>query len=276
MHTFINIIIFLFFSGPVFALTVFNNSELKTENEVIMDRQIVETTVNEFKAYWDQRLQKQFNKNMQIQIDWDNTRADAHATRDMEDNLIIKINGGLLRQKFLNESTLHILLCHELGHYIGGAPKSFRGRTSKRSWSSAEGQADYFAINKCLLPMLRDNPVMSITQKSAPIKYHAFCAGDIDCMFSVDGAVNLTMMISQLKPSSILPSLTKKSNQRVSTTIYNHPSAQCRLDTFIASLKCSKESDLVIDDNDYRVGSCIKDYQPEAARPACWFNPEKY
>ena len=121
MHTFINIIIFLFFSGPVFALTVFNNSELKTENEVIMDRQIVETTVNEFKAYWDQRLQKQFNKNMQIQIDWDNTRADAHATRDMEDNLIIKINGGLLRQKFLNESTLHILLCHELGHYIGGA-----------------------------------------------------------------------------------------------------------------------------------------------------------
>ncbi len=51
--------------------------------------------------------------------------------------------------KYLTTDGLAMVACHEIGHFLGGEPKKLRGRSNKKSWSSAEGQADYYAA-RCL------------------------------------------------------------------------------------------------------------------------------
>ena len=52
----------------------------------------------------------------------------------------------------LNLEQFLFIYCHELGHFIGGAPfKKNPGST----WASTEGQADYWATSVCLRRTLK-------------------------------------------------------------------------------------------------------------------------
>jgi len=59
----------------------------------------------------------------------------------------IMLWGGMTRMNGMNKSAYATIVCHELGHIIGGAPYS---TMEGREWSSLEGQADFFAASVCL------------------------------------------------------------------------------------------------------------------------------
>ncbi len=99
---------------------------------------------------------KQTKKKIFFEKKWLDDEVNAHATRDDDDNLIIMMTGGLARHPMMTKDAFLLIVCHEIGHFLGGAPKQLRGNTSLRSWSSVEGQADYFATTKCLPLVFQD------------------------------------------------------------------------------------------------------------------------
>ena len=60
----------------------------------------------------------------------------------------IKMFGGLARHPRVTSDALMLVVCHELGHHIGGAVMI------PNSWASNEGQSDYYAANKCFKRIL--------------------------------------------------------------------------------------------------------------------------
>lgn len=64
-----------------------------------------------------------------------------------ENNFRLMILGGTTRIKGLTPDAYAAIVCHELGHVIGGSPFQ---TIQFAEWSSAEGQSDFFAANICL------------------------------------------------------------------------------------------------------------------------------
>ncbi len=133
---------------------------------------------------------------------WDDPRVNALATRKAG---IWEIHayGGLLTHSELDEDELTLVLCHELGHHLGGAPTAARN-----GWSSCEGQADYWSGKSCAT-LLRDpeGAALKLTQ-----------------LYASNGAGSW-------------PDLARSDETRASRTFYGYPAPQCRLDTLLAGFK---------------------------------------
>ena len=136
-------------------------------------------------------------------------RANAELTRAGE-ALTIRVWGGMLNHALMTEETLLLLLCHEIGHFLGGPPTKSRG-----GWSSTEGQADYYSSFQCARSV------------------------GLDEVSFYDSALNLTRIYSALTFSPE-PRLESCDPVKVVRTNFGYPSVQCRLDTLIAGWK--KES----------------------------------
>ncbi|HEX4047173.1 MAG TPA: hypothetical protein VH309_05040, partial [Elusimicrobiota bacterium] len=75
---------------------------------------------------------------------------------------IINAYGGLARDKAITQDGEALVVCHEMGHHLGGAPKF-----SDTDWASDEGEADYFATSKCLHRMFSDTAAANFTRPKA-------------------------------------------------------------------------------------------------------------
>ena len=84
---------------------------------------------------------------LRIIRDWESGEVNAYAKRSGK-IWEIRMLGGLARHPLITQEGLAIVICHELGHHLGGAPKKKRLFVLK-SWASNEGQADYWSTLKC-------------------------------------------------------------------------------------------------------------------------------
>lgn len=219
-------------------------------------------------------------------------------------SLEMQITGGLVRHKNLTRDTLNLMLCHELGHAVGGAPKTTRKMGSKKRTEkfaiykdgTFEGQADYFAAAKCFryLHEKMDNTVYtSLLENKYKVKISPTlktkCAAvwhkpnDIAlCIRTGLAALNMTTVLEEERIKNfaakkeaytpVLPSLEKE--DKVPSSLRSHPNAQCRLDTLIQGALCKVPASVKPSDVDPNVGYCI-DGAP-GARPSCWFQAEFY
>lgn len=226
-----------------------------------------------FESVWSPIIESKYKKQLVIKREWENSKVNAHATRDDIDNPVLVINGGLARHKNMNRDGLLLILCHELGHQFGGAPKAFRGRSERRSWSSAEGQADYFATNKCMPKLIEKDILNSVSMGIKDV--NGYCQS-FNCNRILSGAMSVGKLFASLRRDWQEPSLEGKSKIIVNSTNHKHPTPQCRLDTFIAGSNCNAGLDIDFDNVDYKIGSCLRDIDPGAARPSCWFSSNMY
>lgn len=137
---------------------------------------------------------------------WSDPTVNAEAYQDEINGvpyLMINAYGGLARYGQLTTEGYVGVLCHELGHHIGGPPRV--------DWASVEGQADYWGFKNCM------RRVMSAA--SAAVAGQSL--GD-----------TLASLSREPRPKPTTPDRTK-----VSRTMTDHPNAQCRLDTFLAALR---------------------------------------
>jgi hypothetical protein len=217
-------------------------------------------------------IKKRLNKNLIIDRLWPDSTVDAYATRDDDNNPVIVINGGLARHPRMTKDGFLLLVCHELGHHLGGAPKILRGNSGLRSWSSAEGQADYYAVTKCL-PLLfqTGNENNNIDTENSGIALSK-CSDDI-CGRIVLSGLTVSQVIASLVKGMPEPSLLLQDSTKVERTNYNHPNPQCRLDTFSSGANCDSGIEIPFDPTDPRIGACIKD---KGARPICWFREKDF
>lgn len=220
-------------------------------------------------------IQKQTKKQVVFERNWNDDEVNAHATRDDEDNLVVMLTGGLARHPLMTKDAFLLIACHEIGHFLGGAPKQFRGNTQQRTWSSAEGQADYFAATKCLPLLFQDKTeTKSLDLSLNPeVKRKAFTRCDNDvCARVVVAGWQISSVFASLKEGTIKPDITKNDPTLVDVTFMKHPNPQCRLDTFVMGANCDAPTDEAFSDFDPKVGACL--YAKKNARPACWYKDE--
>jgi hypothetical protein len=85
-------------------------------------------------------------KELTLQIEIKTADSNFNAFAEKQSNkAILNISAGVFSHPQINFNLLGLVLCHELGHFLGGPPLS-----GWEKWSSAEGQADYFASLICM------------------------------------------------------------------------------------------------------------------------------
>lgn len=139
----------------------------------------------------------------------------------------IKIFGGMVRTPEMNEDILAAVICHELGHILGGAPyQDIIGS----EWTSVEGQADFFAASVCLPRYFKQ-----LQPKTA--------VEDLQQKIMRAGLGLFQISQKYATPNQEAVSL-ERSAPEVATELNRHsyPSDQCRLDTFKAGARCLSDS----------------------------------
>jgi hypothetical protein len=221
-------------------------------------------------------VQKQIGEKLIFDKRWADATVDAFATRDDQNNAVVVMNGGLARHPQMTRDAFLLLICHEIGHHLGGAPKVLRGNSGLRGWSSAEGQADYYATSKCLPLFFKAG--IDIKSFDADMDPSAYKTALSKCRDNACAKITLAGLATSKVFASLVagtpePKITANDSTKVPKTIYNHPNPQCRLDTFMSGANCDLGPDVPFDTVDAKVGACVKD---TGARPACWFQEKAY
>ena len=228
-----------------------------------------------------------FGGNLSANRYWDDSTVNASAEQ-FGNNWIVNMYGGLARRDEITPDGFAMVVCHELGHHLGGF--SFY---SDADWAGAEGQADYFALQTCAKDLwANDKEENAKHRASVTTKAKMKCDSiytkteeqDI-CYRSSDASLSLASLLAALgddkKPSYETPDLSS-----VSQTNPYHPAAQCRLDTYLAGFTCLAAMDhRIIPGKNVKNGRNSLEAEQESARysctnsggfkdgirPSCWF-----
>lgn len=210
---------------------------------------------------------------------WSNGTVNASAQRSGK-RVIVNMFGGLARHNLITRDGFAIVMCHELGHHLGGAPK-YAG--FQRKWASNEGQSDYFATLKCFRKVyINDNNVELVNKMDIDPLVEAKCDAqwsNLDdaalCKRSAMAAKSTADLLASLRNSGETKFETPDTNT-VSRTNDGHPAAQCRLDTYFAGSLCDKDMNEDVSQKDPIIGTCTrKDGYKVGMRSLCWYNPKR-
>ncbi len=138
-----------------------------------------------------------------VRLEPNNPRTNAEITKSGNELSMI-VWGGMIGHPEMDRGTFFLLLCHELGHALGGPPLK-----SRTGWSSTEGQADYFSGGEC---------------------FHLF---EPDEEIFAQSALRLTKIYSEVLREEV-PSLNRCDEGQVLRINFGYPNVQCRLDTLMA------------------------------------------
>ncbi len=188
---------------------------------------------------------------------------------------IVNMYGGLARHSAVTKDGFALVLCHEIGHHLGGVPRV-------QSWASNEGQADYFGTMKCLRRMYEndDNSTIiskmeipsTITEKCVA-KYASELESSICQRIAMSGQ-SLANLFQELRKLPKAPHVDTPDTNIVSQTNNKHPHPQCRLDTYFAGALCEKSYDQPVSSTDPLIGTCNRiDGYTEGVRSKCWYAP---
>jgi hypothetical protein len=220
---------------------------------------------------------KQKGGALKVERKWTDDTVNAYAQRSGS-TWMVSMFGGLARHELVTDDGFMLVVCHELGHHIGGAPK--KGSWSS-VWASNEGQADYFGAMKCARRVLESEDNISIVAKmnvdqDAKDKCTAIYKNEGEialCQRIAMAGKSLAMLLGELGGSSKV-AFTTPDKSVVKTTNDAHPAAQCRLDTYFQGILCDKSYDQDVDDKNPVTGVCIKkDGYAFGPRPLCWYKP---
>ncbi|MBC7429173.1 MAG: hypothetical protein H7336_11210 [Bacteriovorax sp.] len=208
---------------------------------------------------------------------WDDSTVNASAQQSGK-TWQVNMYGGLARHPLVTTDGFMMVVCHELGHHLGGAPK--KGGFGS-AWASNEGQADYFAGLKCMRRVLQNDDNIAVVSKmtidaEAKLRCESIykSSGDIAlCERITMAGKSLAMLLGDLGGSSNV-AFTTPDVSKVAKTNDAHPAAQCRLDTYFQSTLCDKAISDEVDNKDATKGVCLKkDGYAYGPRPLCWYKP---
>jgi hypothetical protein len=191
---------------------------------------------------------------------------------------VVDMFGGLARHPEVTEEGFYTVLCHEIGHHIGGTPKYSGG--ADRNWASTEGEADYFATLKCMRKLFEGMP-NQVANEEAGIREG--CEKAFTSPTEVAACIRVAMGgFSSARLSFALsggsgqgPKIATPDPRVVQTTFESHPQAQCRLDTYYNGAICPVSANVDVSDGDPETGGVcsVKQSSSFGRRPLCWYKP---
>jgi len=238
--------------------------------------------IDQVVAVYQPITQKNFGMDLMGRRDWQNSKVNAGSTLTNK-TFILDFFGGFARRPEVTPDVFTLVICHELGHTIGGFPL-------RNNWSAMEGQADYFSTQVCARKIWADDVAVNETFRgkvSDAITQgcDSVWAGTNEqniCYRTGQAALSLATLLASIGSNQTSPPHVETPDQTVvSSTSDKHPPAQCRLDTLIQGSLCVAQTNEtkipgVRNSNDgprdAAMQSCMKasGYQI-GLRPACWF-----
>ncbi len=210
--------------------------------------------------------------NLNVARLWENGTVNAAAYPSGKE-MNVMMYGGLARHPAITEDGFALVLCHEIGHHIGGAPKKVMG------WASNEGQADYFATLKCLRKIFAlENNEAALKKILVPLKVTVSCSRQFKnkldrqiCARSAMAGMSVSKLFQSLRGQEKAPNFNTPDTAKVSVTFDGHPAYQCRLDTFLQGALCDESENTDVSQRDEVTGTCHPSLGDKIGlRPSCW------
>lgn len=290
-----------FFSINAFATFLPNNDLWKQDSMASFQSGLTEAQFNKVIDKVSQALEpsvRLHGGNLSVKRLWSNGTVNASSSH-LFGQWYVLMYGGLARRPEVTEDGFALVMCHEMGHHLGGFP--FYGFMSR--WAASEGEADYFATDVCLKKLWADDKVENAKSRfnvDPYVKQKCDTSWkDEDsqnlCYRSANASVSLGRLLQTLKHSGMASSQIPElhfhtpDSTHVQKTNVSYPSNQCRLDTYFAGSLCTANFDLnVIPGRNYfrdqtspaaekraTKYSCAP-YRgfTEGNRPGCWFKSQ--
>jgi len=215
---------------------------------------------------------------LMVERKWDDGTVNAYAQR-LGSTWKVSMFGGLARHDTITEDGFRLVICHEIGHHIGGAPRKSSYYSS--TWASNEGQADYFSTLKCLrrVWMHEDNESV-ISHMDIPEALSKSCReawGETpDYAICVRGGMagdSVARLFAALRTQAPAKFETPDAKVVIKTDD-NHPATQCRLDTYFQGALCEVSFNEDVSTSSEVKGTCHGSIgHTVGVRPLCWFKP---
>ncbi len=222
---------------------------------------------------------KQYGGDLVVEKKWEDATVNAYAQQTGK-TWKVSMFGGLARHETITEDGFALVVCHELGHHIGGAPRKISAWASP--WASNEGQSDYFATLKCLRKVWNNDNneevVRGMTVPAALTKacssQHLWNADYFTCVRGGMAGNSVARLFMMLRNSTVEPKFDTPDAKVVTKTDDNHPATQCRLDTYFQGALCEVSMNEDVTASTEVTGTCHASLgHTRGLRPACWFKP---
>jgi hypothetical protein len=229
-----------------------------------------------------------FGAQLVVERNWTDSTVNAYASQEGK-TWKVAMFGGLARRPEVTADGFAMVVCHELGHHLGGYV--FKGTR----WAAAEGQSDYFATQICARAIWGFQSNVNMMWRRG-IRSASTAIGQCDsvwpddnsrgwCYRTASAAQSLATLLSALS-NEPPPSFETPDTKVVATTDINHPHGQCRLDTYLAGALCTRQfnsrtipgktgdagSNTLAAEMESAKSTCFKeDGYKVGFRPMCWF-----
>lgn len=242
-------------------------------------------SIERVKAIYEPIFKEEYGSILFIENNWKDNTVNAYASQSGK-TWKVAMFGGLARAPETTRDGFEAVICHEIGHHIGGAVKYPDWRSS---WASSEGQSDYFATSKCLKKVFTadlektlevfNNKNLTKDEEFAREKCLEVYTSEPEqavCFRTALAGHSLARVLGSLNGNSNV-SFSTPDTKKVTKTNHAHPQAQCRLDTYFQGGLCDKADAIFPDMKDVKTGYCtaIENYTV-GIRPSCWYNANEY
>lgn len=277
----------LILTSHVYACDIEGNSGFVPENTLsipvgIKGSKMTETQFNKLidKVLAVYRTEIEIENKIKLKVEryWSDGTVNAYAKQPGDGTWVVAMFGGLARHTEITDDAFLTVICHELGHHIGGAPKK-RGLFAS-TWASNEGQADYFGVMKCLRRVFEKERNIEIARRlKAPAIVKLKCANQFVsleeraiCERSSVAGLALGRFFRSLSKDVAKVDFSTPDKAAVAVTNDNHPASQCRVDTYYQASLCDRSTTEDVSQTDAHAGVCSKRNGDEIGlRPSCWY-----
>lgn len=270
-----------FFSGVGYGDFLPENElhlRMFSEAESNVSEEEFDAAIDEAEAFYTE-IFSQHGATLQINRLWSNDTVNASASQQ-GDLWLVNMYGGLARAPEVTKDGFALVLCHEIGHHVGGFP-------TKGFWASNEGQSDYFATLSCASELWSDDDydyqsaaseIPDVPKRLCDDAYYGLGRTKVEvCYRAMLAGKSLAELLNALGKGDEL-SWDTPDSKKVKRTDHYHPAAQCRLDTYMAGALCDVSfNPSYIPDSEAQSArhSCARVLGDKVGvKPRCWYAPK--
>ena len=188
----------------------------------------------DFQAQFQTAVYSKTRKAVIFSNDWQSPYFGASALRH-DAYFQVSLLAGTVRVPEFNKAMMAAVLCHELGHILGGEPLQ---TVPLSEWASTEGQSDFYAARDCLPKFFQRHPeMMNLSAVDSKIKKR--CKGNESCERTAQVGWELINVFQKYSFKTFKPvSLIEHEKPTLELIRNSYPSDQCRVDTYLQGALC--------------------------------------
>ena len=254
MKVLVLLLVLLFNLESIAKMFPENDLRVPRDSKSNISKKEFESILDKINSIYSPIIEDRKKTKLVISGEWNNDGVNAY-TYKWANKIYIVVYGGLARHQFTTKNALALVVCHELGHHLGGGPMY-----PNHSWATNEGQSDYWGALKCLKKVEKE--------LNFPVEHESEfalseCNNDQSCYKTAMAGLSIGKLFADMRKIPH-PKFETPDPTIVEEMHHGHSKPQCRVDTYFQAALCDKDflgDELCLRSDGYEIG----------VRPLCWF-----